>query len=324
MSCFKITVALLILSVGLCAGDDVSTQRRYIYDSSQSVEGDGFVNSYSLLSSDYLHLKNVAHGSGSFSQKSVVHSRQYTRYNISAAGLSNTSDSEIKLDQVTDATYSPESLSIGKNSRTLSFASRWSEDTNIKNAKMGASMVGNLDHATTMGNDISTRLYSYSDYWDADDWVDWDDYGVKFRALSDSYVNESIQSASLKIGSDFTGAAKFYAVEAIDGPKNARVLVDESYLGTFSLTKNMALSDRRFRNAHDEGWLPCCSGGWSEMDIHDRSGYGHSADGIFDCTCFKAPSSAQFQRGPKEIANDPDALQESRTLPHWWTAGVIS
>ncbi|HWQ20374.1 MAG TPA: hypothetical protein VN455_11395 [Methanotrichaceae archaeon] len=319
-----VTAALLISSIGLCVGDDVSSQSRYIYDSTQSVEGDGFANSYSLLSTDYLHLKNIAHGSGRCSQKSVVHSRQLTRYNISSAGFSNTSDSEIKLDQVTNATYSPESLIIGRSSRALSFASKWSEDTGIKNSGMGASMGESIDRATTMSNDISTRLYSYSDYWDTDEWVDWDDYGCILRTLSDSYVNESIQSASLKTGSDFTGAAKFYAVQAIDSPKTARLLIDENYLGTFSLTKNMVLSDRRFRNAHDEGWLPCCSGGWSAMDAHDRLGYGASAEGIFDCTCFKAPSSAQFQRDPKETANDPEALQASRTLPHWWTAQVAS
>lgn len=322
-----IMAVLLILSIGLCVGDNISSQLRYAYDSNQSVEGNGFANSYSLISTDYLHIRNVAHGSGSYSQKSAVRSLRRIQNDASSTGSSNTSNSdiisEIRLDQVTDATYSPENLSIGKNSRTLSFMSKWSEDTSIKNAKIGASLGGNIDHATTMGNDVSTKLYSYTDYWDADYWEDWDDYGEMFQALSDSYINESIQSAELKMGSDFTGNARFYAVKAIDSPKSARVLIDENYLGTFSLMKNMALSDRRFRNAHDEGWLPCCSGGWSTMDIDDRRGHGSSANGIFDCTCFKAPASAQFQRDKKEIANDPEALQESRTLPHWWVAGVV-
>jgi hypothetical protein len=291
-----VIMALIILGTGLCTGDDVSRQNRYAYDSSQSVEGDGFVNSYSHLSTDYLNLRNAVHGSGSVSVESVIHSRQYTKYNISADGFSNTSDSEIKLDKITDATYSPTSFGIGRNSRTLSFASKWSDDTNIKNHGLGASMVGNIDHADSMSNDVSADIYSYSDYWKSDYWVNWDDYGNILRPLADSYIEESVQSAKLNVGSDFTGTARFYAVQSKDSPKNISVMLDESYQGTFSLTKKMELLEQVSRNANDEGWLPCCSGGWSQMDVHDKLGHGSSTERIFDCTCFRATASAQFQR----------------------------
>ena len=44
-----------------------------------------------------------------------------------------------------------------------------------------------------------------------------------------------------------------------------------------------------------DDWLPCCTGGFADMNYLDKKPF-KSATGIFDCTCFKVPTQAQFPR----------------------------
>jgi hypothetical protein len=71
--------------------------------------------------------------------------------------------------------------------------------------------------------------------------------------------------------------------------------MDEDYVGSFHIKKNMNLYTDSDDYERDDLWLPCCSGGFSDMNYVDTKVF-KSAKGIFDCTCFKAPSEAQFSR----------------------------
>jgi hypothetical protein len=44
-----------------------------------------------------------------------------------------------------------------------------------------------------------------------------------------------------------------------------------------------------------DDWLPCCFGGFDSMNYLDKKPF-KSAAGVFDCTCFRAPTQAQFPR----------------------------
>jgi hypothetical protein len=35
------------------------------------------------------------------------------------------------------------------------------------------------------------------------------------------------------------------------------------------------------------GWLPCCNGGWNDMEQLGQRDFGTTAKGVFDCTCYK-------------------------------------
>ena len=45
----------------------------------------------------------------------------------------------------------------------------------------------------------------------------------------------------------------------------------------------------------EDEWLPCCYAGFGDMNSEDAKAL-KSANGIFDCTCFKVPDKAQFPR----------------------------
>ncbi len=71
--------------------------------------------------------------------------------------------------------------------------------------------------------------------------------------------------------------------------------LDEDYVGSFHIKKNMNLYTDSDDKEKEDFWLPCCFGGFSDMNYADAKDF-KSARGVFDCTCFKAPSSAQFAR----------------------------
>jgi hypothetical protein len=52
----------------------------------------------------------------------------------------------------------------------------------------------------------------------------------------------------------------------------------------------IALDQGALKNANfraEDGWLPCCYGGWDTMNYRDQKGFGKSARGVFDCSCYK-------------------------------------
>ncbi len=67
---------------------------------------------------------------------------------------------------------------------------------------------------------------------------------------------------------------------------------DERYVGVYDIEKNILMRSRSDLYKQDDDWLPCCYGGWSDMRYYDQKGFGKSAKGVFDCTCYKAPSHA--------------------------------
>ena len=79
--------------------------------------------------------------------------------------------------------------------------------------------------------------------------------------------------------------------------KNLQIanLVDEDYLGTYNMQKNMSQTFNWKWTRERDDWLPCCSGGFADMNFEDQKPF-KSAKGVFDCTCFKVPTQAQFPR----------------------------
>jgi len=60
----------------------------------------------------------------------------------------------------------------------------------------------------------------------------------------------------------------------------------ERYSGSFNITKNIHMKSEFDVLETPQDWLPCCHLGWVDMNLFDKQS--HSADGIFDCTCFQS------------------------------------
>jgi hypothetical protein len=77
--------------------------------------------------------------------------------------------------------------------------------------------------------------------------------------------------------------------------QNPAIEIDEDYWGTYHIEKNMTLEVPYHLIQKGDDWLPCCTGGFADMNYEDKKPF-KSATGIFDCTCFQAPTQAQFPR----------------------------
>ncbi len=77
--------------------------------------------------------------------------------------------------------------------------------------------------------------------------------------------------------------------------KKPLIELDEDYVGNFHIKKNMNLYTDSEEEEKEDLWLPCCYGGFSDLNYADAKVF-KSARGVFDCTCFKVPAKAQFQR----------------------------
>jgi hypothetical protein len=61
---------------------------------------------------------------------------------------------------------------------------------------------------------------------------------------------------------------------------------EERYVGDYHITRKLAMKSNYSINKEEaDSWLPCCSNGWANMNPLDQ--VGHSAESVFDCTCFK-------------------------------------
>lgn len=116
-------------------------------------------------------------------------------------------------------------------------------------------------------------------------------------------TDESLQSVQVKatrttqyrLKAHTTGITNFKYRQV--GPDEEIVNAgDERFAGVYDIEKNILMKSRFHLYRSEDDWLPCCYGGWSDMRYYDQKGFGKSARGIFDCTCYKPLSEAQFQR----------------------------
>ncbi len=77
--------------------------------------------------------------------------------------------------------------------------------------------------------------------------------------------------------------------------KKPLIEIDEDYLGSFHIKKNMNLYISSEEAEEEDPWLPCCFGGFNDMNYADAEAF-KSARGVFDCICFRVPAKAQFPR----------------------------
>ena len=62
------------------------------------------------------------------------------------------------------------------------------------------------------------------------------------------------------------------------------VTIDENYVGNFKIKKDMSINVPKSSFSSSSDWLPCCMGGFFDMQKFEQTVYSAKA-GIFDCTC---------------------------------------
>jgi len=260
------------------------------FNFNQSVSGTGFYNIYRNITEGDTGIRSFNHGSGAYIYD----------VNIAASGNINSVTGEVttnqKIDQKEsmDAVYSKATFDLPGSMGAIPFNSPISDSICIKNyfqgpdMDQGTSMNAKFLYAESLKKDLGASLY-------------WNTAGGGIATLWEDYAKNHHSKTSLNVESEFSGKAHIGAIINKRGDKHPiyTALVDEDYSGAFTIAKKMSVAVDYDRTAPYDDWLPCCSGGWNTMDIHDKIGHGSSATGIFDCTCYKVPQAAEFQREGK-------------------------
>ena len=224
-----------------------------------------------------VYLQKISHGSGSIERESIITSNESTNNQIDpdviyAFGLIATLDNHSMV-------YAPQTMPIGNGYYAI-------HPMNFKSLLGEKAQVKNYASKTSMGHEISFA------------------HGINMNQVAsveddyyDTGVAKSLSRTLMNLEGDVTdGTANLKMLQG--GSRKSKsawvkpdIYVDQVYTGTFDFATKMNLTVPVYKSVEEDSWLPCCSDGWSGMNLNDKKGYGASAKGIFDCTCFKGHSN---------------------------------
>jgi len=267
-----IYILIALMSIGLALADEeLSDNTDTIglrFDSNQTVEGFGIASSYRCMGPSDLVLHSHSSGSGVYSSES----RSYVRNDVIVEGSpdSFSGNMSVGLQEITSKAYSPTKLDYPGSFRSEPISSLWSDSTFLFAGNDNVTVLkASFDQVQVLNKEMTTKISSEASYEDL---------------TRESYGSFA---SSMKLNAVFNGTGQIGAyVGALNGD-NQDVLVDEYYRGTFTISKNMeiALKSSLLQEEEDE-WLPCCSGGWINMNYIDKKSFPVDVNRVFNCTCF--------------------------------------
>lgn len=272
----------------------------------QSVQGNGYFMTYMYAKAGNLAIKNYAHGSGSIDNEATLVTQELNRSSHPYDKDWNDFDQNcIQFKEDNAMVYAPMRIAVGNGyyaANPLDYSSLLKEKTWAKNYRAATSMHHEVEYAHALDKELEVTLKEKSNFTFDPVWE-----GVGYTNMK---IVEDVTDGKAHIGvlqGDHT------SVDQFDIPHNAMSLagetafistawkkpsieIDEDYWGTYHIEKNMTLEVPYKKSTAKEDWLPCCFGGWDTMNYRDQKGFGKSTKGVFDCTCFKAPTEAEFPR----------------------------
>ena len=267
----------------------------------QSVQGNGYHMSYIYAKAGGTAMKNYAHGSGSLDSEATLtwqHVIEKT-HNLQSDYFDHYQDC-IQFKEDVAMVYAPMRIAVGTGyyaAHPLDYSSLLKEKTWVKNYRAGTSMHHEVEYAHALDKELNIVVKEvFNKTYDPEI------FGIGYTQMT---INEDMTDGKAHIGvlqaadnyasledGDFT--AENLAIRKTAW-RNPAIEIDEDYWGTYHIEKNMTLETPYRLVQKNEDWLPCCFGGFDSMTSAEKK-YIKSATGIFDCTCFKAPTQAQFQR----------------------------
>ncbi|HPT38278.1 MAG TPA: hypothetical protein PLZ44_08295 [Methanothrix sp.] len=274
------------------------------FDFEQSVQGNGYFMTYLYAKAGAVEMKNYAHGSGSLNSEATLtyQSLAEKTHNV-YSDYNDFYQDCIQFKEDVAMVYAPMKIAVGNGyyaANPLDYSSLLKEKSWIKNYLAGTSMHHEVEYAHALDKELEMV---------GKDKVNWTyDPELDSVGYTQMKVNEDVTDGKAHIGV-LQANDNYAAAMAVVGPtkewttlnteksawKNPSIEIDEDYWGTYHIEKNMTLEVPYHLIQKKDDWLPCCFGGFDDMNTLDKKVF-KSATGIFDCTCFKVPTQAQFPR----------------------------
>lgn len=280
----KIIIALLAatLLVGMAAANMVSdeTTNNVTFNFEQSVEGNGYFMTYKyiqLTSPDTGQkgpmLKDYVHGSGSIDNE-VLLTAERIDTTKTADGLTILEQySCISMREDSSMVYSPMTIAMGNGyyaRNPIRYDSLLKEKTVIKNYRPVTSMHHQIEYAKAIDKDleilVKDKNYSISDPF-------YEGVGYTSMKITEDVTDGKIHIGVLQ-GEPDDMATTGYLIPATTAWKNPMIEVDEDYIGTYHIEKNMTIVVPYMREVVNEDWLSCCIGGLDDLSDKDKKAFG--------------------------------------------------
>lgn len=277
MLCFKkllvlTCILIALMSIGLAVDEgytETITKEGLRFDSNQTVEGFGIASTYRCMESLDRVLHSHSSGSGVFTSESKATVRDGVVAKITQDSFKL--DTGIGLQENTSNAYSPTKLNFPGSFRSGPITSLWSDSTFLSagNDNVNA-LEASFDQAQALNKEMTTKVSGIGSYEDI--------------------LSSTSFAGSMELNAVFNGTAQIGAYVGPLNGTNPDVLMDEYYRGTFTISKKMKIGFKStLRQDEEEGWLPCCSGGWGNMDLRDKKSFPLDVNRVFNCTCFSVP-----------------------------------
>jgi hypothetical protein len=283
-------------------------EKNTTFDFEQSVQGNGYFMTYLYAKSGNIAVKNYAHGSGSLNSEATLTYQYWDKKNHpNYADYNDFTQNCIQFKEDVAMVYAPMKIAVGTGyyaANPLEYASLLKEKTWVKNYRAGTSMHHEVEYAHALDKELNIDVkekfnYTYDPIWEGVGYTrmsvveDVTDGKAHIGVLqaNENYANQ-LGSVNNLMDPKVAGAGKKLFSSAWNDPA---IEIDEDYWGTYHIEKNMTLEVPYYKKTTLDDWLPCCFGGFGTMTVADKRPFKSSA-GVFDCTCYKAPTQAQFPR----------------------------
>lgn len=240
-----------------------------------------------------------SHGSGIINADAQIYAESYYEYEIyedveydeeeEPYEELEDADSIINLNEYSNMLYSPRSIAIGSRyyaHHPIIFNSLLRDVACIKNRDGLDSINHRVEEAHSLEKAIDIQADYSSTMMKVDDNVTAGNIHIGVLQLAGIPVDEEDEE------SDIEGEIEVLGLAMKDW-KKPQIELEEDYIGTFHMIKNISLITDSWLMEEEEAWLPCCTNGWEDMLYYDQKGFGKSTRGVFDCTCTNVPNRAQ-------------------------------
>lgn len=280
------------------------------FDFEQSVQGNGYFMTYMYAKANNVAVKNYAHGSGSLNSEATLVYNSLDRSTHNAySDYNDFAQDCIQFKEDVSMVYAPMRIAVGTGyyaANPLDYSSLLKEKTWVKNYLAGTSMHHEVEYAHALDKELELvgkdkrnltwdpELHSvgYTQMKIVEDVTDGKAHIGVLQANKNFLDNSNVAQP------DYTNTDTLGQFGKLNSAwKDPSIEIDEDYWGTYHIEKNMTLEVPYRLIQKGEDWLPCCFGGYLTIPatyMGDSKLKG--AKGVFDCTCFKAPTQAQFPR----------------------------
>ena len=315
-----ILMTLILACPTLAVGEPAMNPDGYFIENTnefqQDVSGEGYAMIYQYVNTNNLSVKNYMHGSGTMDMATLISSQQKkattvdyfpeynskvpsTQFGNSISSYKNY-DSTITFNEQNEMIQAPYSFTYGTGwyaSHPVQYNSLLKEKTDSKNYQAGSTMQHQIEYARAFQKDVGVILNCTGPTNKAN--------GV---GLNQMRLEESVTAGTVHIGEMLT--QNMDKKKGIKGSTHdPLILIDENYVGSFKIKKSMTINAVKKQVKEIADWLPCCMGGYFDMDSIDRR---YSADGVFDCTCRATSLKSYKPVWNGSVAQFPNAIYATK------------